>query len=154
MATTVLVAVDFEEASRRAIEVAREFARLLGASLCLVHVYALPVYPYPGLAPPLDPSYGRAITLAAGNSLDQLAAEVGAARALLREGDVVTEILAAARELDATLIVMGTHGRRGLSHVLLGSVAEKVVRRSEIPVLTVRADGGAAPGPAARGGEG
>jgi nucleotide-binding universal stress UspA family protein len=50
----------------------------------------------------------------------------------------VDEILEAAREINARMIALGTHGRRGLSHVLLGSVAEQVVRRSSVPVLTVR----------------
>jgi nucleotide-binding universal stress UspA family protein len=57
----------------------------------------------------------------------------------LREGTPVEEILNAARETSADLIVMGTHGRTGLPHVLLGSVAERVVRSAQCPVLTVRA---------------
>jgi nucleotide-binding universal stress UspA family protein len=51
----------------------------------------------------------------------------------------VSEILTVARELGASMIAMGTHGRRGLAHAVLGSIAERVVRRSPIPVLTVRA---------------
>jgi nucleotide-binding universal stress UspA family protein len=139
MADTVLVAVDFEEASRRAIEIARELSRPLGSEMVLVHVYQIPVYTYPGLEPQITPDLRLEITLAASRALDNLAAEVGVARALLREGDPATAILDAAREVGASMIAMGTHGRRGLSHVLLGSVAEKVVRSSEIPVLTVRA---------------
>ena len=60
-------------------------------------------------------------------------------RALLREGDPRSAILAAAAELGAEVIVMGTHGRRGIKHLLLGSVAERVVRSAPIPVLTVNA---------------
>jgi len=148
MSTTVLVAVDFEEASRHAIEVARELAGPLGAELCLLHVYQLPVYTYPGLEPQLLPDLTREITLAAGRALAQLATDVGVARTLLREGDAAPAILAAAGEVGAALIVMGTHGRRGLSRAILGSVAEKVVRRSAIPVLTVRAPAAASSGAA------
>jgi nucleotide-binding universal stress UspA family protein len=136
--TTILVAVDFEEASRRAIELARQLAGPLGAERCLLHVYQLPVYTYPGLEPQILPELFKEITVAAGRALEQLGAEVGIKRTLLREGDPAREILEGARHAHASMIVMGTHGRRGLSHALLGSVAEKVVRESEIPVLTMR----------------
>jgi nucleotide-binding universal stress UspA family protein len=145
MSTTLLCAVDFEQASRRAVDLARELAGPLGAELCLMHVYQLPVYTYPGLEPQILPDLMRDITLAAGKALEQLAAEVGVARTILREGDPAQSILEGAREVGATMIVMGTHGRRGLSRALVGSVAEKVVRESEIPVLTVRSPEGAAP---------
>lgn len=56
----------------------------------------------------------------------------------LRGGDPKTQIIEHAEEIDAELIVMGTHGRTGLDHYLIGSVAEKVVRRSPVPVMTVR----------------
>lgn len=56
----------------------------------------------------------------------------------IRAGDPKTEILAYAEEAGVDLVVMGTHGRTGLDHYLIGSVAEKVVRRSPVPVLTVR----------------
>ena len=59
-------------------------------------------------------------------------------RAHVRAGNTFLEILQAAQELGSDLIVMGTHGRTGLAHVLIGSVAEKVVRKNTVPVLTVR----------------
>jgi nucleotide-binding universal stress UspA family protein len=144
MATTLLVAVDFEDPSRRAVQVARELAGPLGAELCLVHTYLLPVYTYPGFEPALPVDFSAGISAAAGRALEAFAAEVGVPRALLREGDPAPTILAAAREVSAAMIVMGTHGRRGLAKALLGSVAEKVVRTSEIPVLTVHAASGQA----------
>jgi nucleotide-binding universal stress UspA family protein len=139
MATTLLVAVDFEEASRQAIAYAKQLAAPLGATLALVHVYQLPVYTYPGLEPTILPGFHGEVTVAARRALEQLAADEGIERSLLREGDASTEILAAARECAATMIIMGTHGRRGLAHALLGSVAEKVIRQSDVPVLTLRA---------------
>jgi nucleotide-binding universal stress UspA family protein len=60
----------------------------------------------------------------------------------LRDGPIVESVLAAATAFGADVIVIGTHGRRGLSHVLLGSVAERVVRQSPVPVLTVRGKSG------------
>ena len=139
MPPIVLVAVDFEEASRRAIEVARSLAGPLGAELCLLPVYQLPVYTYPGFEPSSLPLLTQEISLAAAGALDELAAAVSVSRTLLREGEPAAEILAAAREVGAVMIAMGTHGRRGLAHALLGSVAEKVVRESDVPVLTVHA---------------
>jgi nucleotide-binding universal stress UspA family protein len=60
------------------------------------------------------------------------------AKAILRSGVPWREILSAVEDVAADLVVMGTHGRRGVSHALLGSVAEKIVRLSPVPVLTVR----------------
>jgi len=139
MASTLLVAVDFEEASRRAIDYAKQLAPPLGATLTLVHVYQLPVYTYPGLDPAILPGFHHEVTVAAREAIEQLARAVDVQGALLREGDPATEILEAARACGAWMIIMGTHGRRGLTHALLGSVAEKVIRHSDLPVLTLRA---------------
>ena len=59
-------------------------------------------------------------------------------RTLLRDGEAHEQVLACAKEVGADLVVMGTHGHTGLKHAFLGSTAEKVVRLSECPVLTVR----------------
>jgi nucleotide-binding universal stress UspA family protein len=53
-------------------------------------------------------------------------------------GEIADEILAAAQDLEADVLVVGTHGRTGLAHLVLGSIAEKVVRRAAVPVVTVR----------------
>jgi len=76
-------------------------------------------------------------------ALDKLAATRNGStktigQVLMRTGDARDVILATAEEVKADLIVMGTHGRRGISRALLGSVAETVVRTSPVPVLTVR----------------
>ena len=139
----ILVAVDFEEASRRVLLTAQTIARGLGAPIALVHVYRLPLYTYPALeVVPVPPpiAFAPELAAAAGKALSTFADTYGISPDLtfIREGDPADEILAAAAEIDARLIAMGTHGRRGLSHVLLGSVAEQVVRRSRAPVLTVR----------------
>ena len=57
----------------------------------------------------------------------------------VRDGNTFLEILQAARDLHSDMIIMGTHGRTGIAHLIIGSVAEKVVRASTIPVMTVRA---------------
>jgi nucleotide-binding universal stress UspA family protein len=134
----ILVPVDFEEGSQRALELAKELARELCAEIALVHVYSLPVYSYPTLDAGVFPTVVAQITSAAQQALDDFARSVNISRTILRGGETATEILAAAQELHATMIAMGTHGRGGIVHALLGSIAERVVRRSPVPVLTVR----------------
>ncbi|AKT38007.1 universal stress protein [Chondromyces crocatus] len=134
----ILVPVDFESASLKAIEKAKELAARTGAEVVLMHVYQLPVYTYPGLEPTLMPGFHTEVSVAAARALEQLAAQSGGLRSVLREGDPASEILATAEEVKPTLIVMGTHGRKGMAHMFLGSVAEKVIRKADAPVLTVR----------------
>lgn len=134
----ILVGVDFEEGSRRALELAKELGRALGDEVAIIHVYTLPIYTYPGLDPVAVPPLVTDVTDAARRAIEEFAAQEGVQRALLREGDVATEIIAAAHEIGAQMIAVGTHARGAIAHALLGSVAERVVRRSPIPVLTVR----------------
>ncbi|WP_437678538.1 universal stress protein [Sorangium sp. So ce131] len=137
-ASVILVPVDFEEASLKAIELAKDLGARLGHEVVLLHVYQLPVYTYPGIEPALMPGFHSEVSAAASRAVQQLSAQTGGLKTLLREGDPAAEILAAAEEPGTALIVMGTHGRRGLSHLFLGSVAEQVIRKSSVPVLTVR----------------
>ncbi|WP_437929213.1 universal stress protein [Sorangium sp. So ce291] len=137
-ASVILVPVDFEQASLKALDLAKDLGAKLGREVVLLHVYQLPVYTYPGLEPALMPGFHAEVSAAASRAVQQLSAQTGGLRALLRDGDPATEILAAAEEQRAAMIVMGTHGRRGLTHLFLGSVAEQVIRKSSVPVLTVR----------------
>lgn len=134
----VLVATDLSDASAPAVELAVSLARHGGAALTVVHACEIPVFPE-GL-PPVD--YVTPITTAAGKKLDDLVTALRDrcpdARRVLKVGAPWQEILAAAAEAGADLVVVGTHGRRGLAHAMLGSVAERVVRLSPVPVLTVR----------------
>lgn len=135
----LLVPIDFEEGSARALELARELATGLGAEIAIVHVYQMPVLAYPGFEPAAAPPVMTEVAAAARRAIDNFASEHGITEVSLREGDTSTEILAAAAEVGAKMIVMGTHGRSGLAHALLGSVTERVVRQSPIPVVTMRA---------------
>lgn len=137
-ANVILVPVDFEDASKQALELATQLGSKLGSEVVLLHVYQLPVYTYPGLEPTLLPGFHAEVSAAAARAVQRLSAETGGLRTLLREGDPAGEILAAAEEHKAKMIVMGTHGRRGFAHLFLGSVAEQVIRKSLVPVLTVR----------------
>jgi nucleotide-binding universal stress UspA family protein len=135
----VLVPLDFEDASLNALAKARDLADRLGLEVMLLHTYTIPLAIYPGFDPIMAPDLTAQIAKAAKSSLETLAAEQGGLRSLLRCGDPATEILAAIAELKPELVVMGTRGRKGLAHLFLGSVAEKVVRASPAPVLTVHA---------------
>ncbi len=144
---TILVPIDFEEPSDRAVEAAADLAKVFGAKIVLIHAYELPFYPYPGASPNMATDLPRSIRDAATAGLDAIAARlkgrVSAVETMLRVGPIADEILGAAKALGVDLIVMGTHGRTGLAHALLGSVTEKVLRRAEHPVLTVHALGAA-----------
>jgi nucleotide-binding universal stress UspA family protein len=138
---TILVPVDFEGASRRAIEAARWLAGPLGADLVLVHAHERHGFSHPELPDELVTRIDDLAEQAAQKSLTEMAGEAGATRALFRFGDPSARILEAATEIGASMIVMGTHGRSGLGRLLMGSVAAEVVRAAPVPVLTVRAEG-------------
>ena len=140
---TILVPVDFEEASDSALQAAADLAQKFNAKLILMHAYELPFYPYPGTSLTATNDLPRAIHEAATAGLDgmvgRVKAQVPDTESLLRAGAPADEILAVAKERNVDLIVMGTHGRKGFAHALLGSIAEKVLRRADLPVLTVHA---------------
>lgn len=136
---TILVPVDFQDASLDALALARNLAARLGLEVVLLHAYAIPVVVYPGFDPIVAPGLPDEIATAAKSALEKLAAENGGLRTILRTGDPATEVMKVIDELRPALVAMGTHGRTGLSHLLLGSVAEKIVRASPVPVVTVHA---------------
>ncbi len=142
----ILFPTDFSESSERAFDMALLLAREFGAELHMFHAVVLheddphnPSHHFP------DPEAVRQRLEALAHSAmaDQrervAAAEVRVRRIKSRGVSAAPTILEYAGEWDADLIVVGTHGRRGPSHLLLGSVAEEVVSHSSCPVLTVRA---------------
>src|SRR5262249_35209169 len=135
---TILYPTDFSEHSRHALGPACALARDYGARVVVLHVTAVPAIVFAeGVVPP-NPEELRA---AAREQLDRLEMPGGDVRAerRLEEGDATTEILRAAQETHADLIVMGTHGRTGLGRLLMGSVAEAVVRKAPCSALTLTA---------------
>lgn len=137
----ILVPVDFSEGSRAAAQYAVDLARMSGASITLFHAYGLPITSYPeGFAMPAE----LLTTLAsdAQHAVQKLARELAPEgspkiQAISEMGLPVQAIVERARSGEFNLIVMGTHGRTGLSRLLIGSVAERVVRLAHCPVLTV-----------------
>ena len=138
----ILVPTDFSDGSMRAFSTALAMARDSGARLTLLHVEHVPTNVFPDTIVPVLPDLMRELDRSVEEVLDRWRAQAAAAgvdadtRTAL--GGTADEICAAADEIGADLIVIGTHGRGGLSHALLGSVAEKVVRKAPCPVLTVR----------------
>ncbi|MDD8042759.1 MAG: universal stress protein [Verrucomicrobiota bacterium] len=142
---TILVGVDFSETGALALEYAVGLAKLLknNAKLVLVHV----LEPVPA---PADSTWAvdlveleRQMEESATNRLKSLAEELSQKEGLVvrtefRRGVPYRGLLEAVQDLMADLLVLGTHGRTGLSHMFLGSTAERTVRHASCPVLTIR----------------
>jgi len=133
---TILHPTDFSEQSDYALRLAAAQARDHGARLVLLHVASLPVVVYGGDLPVPVPEDSHDEERQRLESLP-VPAPTTTERHFV-EGDVATEILRLAQETNSDLIVMGTHGRTGLARLLMGSVAEQVVRKAPCPVLTVK----------------
>ena len=137
----ILVATDFSPCAEDALGVAIEVARRFEAKLTLAHACEPPTYAYLGVTAVVDlvtPIQEAARELLK-SAFEQLKTRFeGPAESLLLFGVAPVELLAAIEKHAVDLVVMGTRGRTGLSHVLIGSVAERVVRLSPVPVLTVR----------------
>ena len=137
----ILVATDFAESAERALACAVQLARRHGTELVLVHVYMdLPAYPeitagqvvaiYEEQRAWIEAALERRARAARGEGL--------LARAVLRTGPAASTIAETAKDEGADLLVVGTHGRSGLDRLILGSVAERVVRLASCPVLVVK----------------
>lgn len=137
----ILVATDFSEVSDAAFDYAVALAKELGATITLAHVYELPVYGFPSGAMLASVEIATAIMTGAQTATaDACAKRSGSGvdiKPVVREGRASEDIHRIADEVNADLIVIGTHGRKGLSHALLGSVAEKIIRTATRPVLTI-----------------
>ena len=135
--------IDFSDASRAAMEVAADLARRTGAELWLLHAYPVPGYTFPDGSVVASPKMLQDLADGAQRHLDEWRTQaegLGAPRVETAKeaGEPAAEIVAFARERGMDLLVLGTHGRTGLEHALMGSIAERVVRKAHCPVLTVR----------------
>jgi universal stress protein A len=136
----ILVAVDAEPNAARAVDLAIDLARALGAEIAFIHA----IDPGPGYTPESGVPAATAIKLAEEDGKRLLAAfRLRAAvepppLEFIPVGKPATEIVKAAREWPADVIVIGSHGRMGVKRAFLGSVAEAVTRHAPCPVLVVR----------------
>jgi nucleotide-binding universal stress UspA family protein len=140
MQSKLLVAYDFSPASDRALAWAADYQRALGGDALVLHVIPL--------VPPTGMALGPIPSMPSPDEMEKLRGELRAAverhglraRAEVATGTSVAEVvLTTARAEGSELIVLGTHGRGALSRLVLGSVAEAVVRHAECPVLTTHA---------------
>jgi nucleotide-binding universal stress UspA family protein len=140
--TRILVPVDFGALSARALEYARELAVKFDASLDLLHVVPNPYLEPVSMYSPLPPQFLDDLVSEATKLLDEALPPAERSRfkasCVVKVGDPRNEVIAYAHAAHIDLIVMGTHGRTGMAHLFLGSVAERVVQTAPCPVLTVR----------------
>jgi nucleotide-binding universal stress UspA family protein len=155
----ILVPIDFSEASLRALDHAAALSTRLNGELMVLHAVEPIFYPVAGTVYGVNFDIGNVYEQVERSAREQLTRLAGTLRArrveakmLLCSGSAAAAIVAHAKKLKVDLIVIATHGRTGLSHLLLGSVAERVLRSAPCPVLTVsgrlkrrRGQGGAGP---------
>lgn len=136
--------IDFSDASRAALQVAADLTRRFGAELVLLHAYPIPGYTFPDGSVVASPKMMQDLAEQAERHIEEWRVDaerlVGAPRVSAEKavGEPAAEIVSFAKARGMDLLVLGTHGRTGLEHALMGSIAERVVRRAHCPVLTVR----------------
>ena len=133
----ILVPVDFTECTEKALFYAVPFARQFGATVTLLHVLEPAFVPAAEFGMVVDVDVSADAT----QELEKIRARVAKqvkCRVMMRHGGAEYEIVNAAKELDCDLIFLGTHGRTGVDRLLMGSTAEKVVRKAGCPIFVVR----------------
>lgn len=143
----ILVPTDFSEFSKCALKYGCELASRFSGQLHLLNVVEdiYPLIPDPGMTFPPPDTFAVEMQAAAKKAIlnlppEEMVGQITVIREVLM-GVPFLEIVRYARDQEIDMIVIGTHGRSGLAHVLMGSVAEKIVRKSPCPVLTVRPEG-------------
>jgi nucleotide-binding universal stress UspA family protein len=140
---TILIPIDFSDSARNIVEWAAHLANGSETKLVLFHAYHLPVEFQQLEGAYLPPDFWANVKSESQASLARHETELRerghSVESVVREGYAATAIVDEATEIDADLIVIGTHGLSGLKHMLLGSVAERVVQKAPCPVLTVKA---------------
>lgn len=147
----ILIALDYNPTAQKVAETGYHMAKAMNAKVCLIHVMADPTYYYSRQYSPVmgfdnfsNAEMVNTITIdelriAAQDFLDKSKEHLGdhSIKTILKEGDAATCILEAAKEENISIIVMGTHSRRGLDKILMGSVAESVLHKSKVPVFII-----------------
>jgi nucleotide-binding universal stress UspA family protein len=138
----ILVPLDFSDQAPLVLDWAAHFAKQHGSCVVLLHAYHLPVEFQQLEGAYLPPDFWSNVKVEAEQSLSRYAEDLERrgiqVESVVREGYPATVIVDEAASLPVDLIVIGTHGLSGLKHLLLGSIAERVVQRAPCPVLTVK----------------
>src|SRR5262249_19745707 len=133
----ILLSTDFSPSSEAATQAAIQLALKFDSRLTLLHVCEFPTYPYLDTPyPPMDVmgSIQKVAESKLADVLTQVRKEVPKAESMIRIGSPAAEIIAEVEKLSPDLVIVGSHGRRGMSRFLFGSVAERVVREAPAPV--------------------
>jgi|SRR5579859_6545251 len=137
----ILAPIAFDDTSSGSLDYAIQLAKQLGATVCIVHVYPIPLFSFPDGTLITSPDVATQLSEVAQRHLDEAVrlrqGQGVELSSLLVNGNPWEDIVVVAEREKADLIVMGTHGRRGVTRALLGSVAERVLRSSRVPVLVV-----------------
>ena len=139
----ILVPIDFSDYSKSALKYAVNFCKNCKADMFLIYVVEPVIYPPDfSMGQIAIPSVNSEWDERARQELDKLAKEEipsgVSVKTIIKTGKPFLEIIETAGELDVDLIIIATHGRSGVEHILFGSTAEKVVRKAPCPVLTLR----------------
>ena len=138
----LLCPIDFSDVSDHAFKIATDLAATFKADLHVIHVFQMPASTIPEGAYEVPEDMEESIKCHLSKRLDEFVKNHSTPEINITTGLYTgfphNEIINSANETNADMIVMGTHGRTGFSQVLLGSVAERVIRTSDIPVLTIR----------------
>lgn len=134
---TILCPLDFSDASRKAVRYAHEFAVNMKASMFLLNVIDIPVESFVNNIQ-LEEDLEKSAMEDLATIKNELLAEGITVESSFEIGNPADVILEKAATLDVNLIIMGSHGKKGLSRLILGSVAETVVRKADCPVLIVK----------------
>ena len=136
----ILCPVDFSITSSQALNYALAFAEKFDAEILLIHVVEIPTYTsldFP-VAGELIQQFNDIGTKQLETCLNDAKKKYAKIKSTLTVGNVFYEVIQCAKDNDIDLIIVGSHGRTGLAHVLMGSEAEKIVRKAPCPVLTVK----------------
>ncbi len=138
----ILLATDFSDTSACAVEHAILLARTFGANLHVLHVLESEIPVMMDGVTYLPPNYFEEMEKMAAERLEEVIPRADrdklSVTLVMRKGNPFLEVVRYARDQKMDLIVLGTHGRGAIAHVLMGSVAEKIVRKASCAVLTVR----------------
>lgn len=141
MSSIIVCAIDFSDSSDRALEHALGMAQRFGGKVVAVHAWQLPVYAVPDGVAVFGPEVVAEITdglqKQLSKTLEKFRRPGVTLEGKLVAGSPVESVLEAAKELDAEMVVIGTHGRTGVARLVIGSVAERLVRLATIPVVVV-----------------
>ncbi|TDD96880.1 universal stress protein [Flavobacterium cellulosilyticum] len=141
----VLITLDYDSSSQKVAERGFTMAKAMQAEIILLHVISNPTLYYTGYTAsfigmmPLQTKNVDDLKTVALNFLDKIKHELGneGIQILVKEGDTVDSILEAAKDLQADIIVLGTHSRKWLENIVMGSVAEKVLKDTSLPLFII-----------------